>query len=79
LCRDISETALSSLPEEDILSGLKRLIAQSAFNLKKLPPPQRFTKLLQAELTYSSHCCAFQSMKVNGYVCRIAKNCPQVT
>ncbi|XP_056285467.1 follicle-stimulating hormone receptor [Pseudoliparis swirei] len=50
---DISETALSSLPEEDILSGLKRLIAQSAFNLKKLPPPQRFTKLLQAELTYS--------------------------
>ncbi|TNN73925.1 Lutropin-choriogonadotropic hormone receptor [Liparis tanakae] len=63
---DISETALSSLPEEYILSGLKRLIAKSAFNLKKLPPPQRFTKLLQAELTYSSHCCAFQSMKVNG-------------
>ncbi|XP_034414225.1 follicle-stimulating hormone receptor [Cyclopterus lumpus] len=48
---DISETALSSLPEKHILSGLKRLIAQSAFNLKKLPPPQHFTKLVEAELT----------------------------
>ncbi|XP_040032680.2 follicle-stimulating hormone receptor [Gasterosteus aculeatus] len=62
---DISQTALSSLPD-NILSGLKTLIAESADNLKKLPPPQRFTKLSEANLTYPSHCCPFQSMKRNG-------------
>uniref|UniRef100_G3NE24 Follicle stimulating hormone receptor n=1 Tax=Gasterosteus aculeatus aculeatus TaxID=481459 RepID=G3NE24_GASAC len=62
---DISQTALSSLPD-NILSGLKTLIAESADNLKKLPPPQRFTELSEANLTYPSHCCPFQSMKRNG-------------
>nr|CAD1065064.1 FSHRY [Mugil cephalus]CAD1105379.1 unnamed protein product [Mugil cephalus] len=61
---DISQTALSSLPGS-ILGGLKRLIAESAKNLKKLPPPRFFTKLHQANLTYSSHCCAFQNMQRN--------------
>ncbi|KAM6897926.1 follicle-stimulating hormone receptor [Lycodopsis pacificus] len=62
---DISQTALSSLPD-DILTRLERLFAVSARNLKKLPPPQLFTKLSEAYLTYPSHCCAFQSIERNG-------------
>uniref|UniRef100_A0A4W6DTW3 Follicle stimulating hormone receptor n=1 Tax=Lates calcarifer TaxID=8187 RepID=A0A4W6DTW3_LATCA len=61
---DISHTALSSLPDS-ILGGLQRLIAQSAFHLKKLPPLRLFTKLHQANLTYPSHCCAFQNIHRN--------------
>uniref|UniRef100_A0A669EBD5 Thyrotropin receptor n=1 Tax=Oreochromis niloticus TaxID=8128 RepID=A0A669EBD5_ORENI len=61
---DVSETALTSLPDS-ILDGLKRLIAESAFNLKELPPIQLFTKLHQAKLTYPSHCCAFLNMHRN--------------
>uniref|UniRef100_A0A7N6AW69 Thyrotropin receptor n=1 Tax=Anabas testudineus TaxID=64144 RepID=A0A7N6AW69_ANATE len=61
---DISHTALSSLPDS-ILGGLQRLIAQSAFHLKELPPLQLFTKLHQANLTYPSHCCAFQNIHRN--------------
>ncbi|KAM9831734.1 follicle-stimulating hormone receptor [Neosynchiropus ocellatus] len=59
---DISHTALTSLPHS-ILKGLKTLVAESAQNLKKLPLPHLFTKLQQAQLTYSSHCCAFQSFQ----------------
>ncbi|XP_026034170.1 follicle-stimulating hormone receptor isoform X2 [Maylandia zebra] len=65
---DISETALASLPDS-ILGGLKRLIAESAFNLKELPPLQLFTKLRQAKLTYPSHCCAFLNMHRNREHC----------
>ncbi|KAI3365125.1 hypothetical protein L3Q82_010240 [Scortum barcoo] len=61
---DISNTALSSLPDT-ILGGLQRLIAESAFQLKELPPLQLFTKLHQANLTYPSHCCAFQNVHRN--------------
>ncbi|XP_070708002.1 follicle-stimulating hormone receptor [Pempheris klunzingeri] len=61
---DISHTALSSLPDY-ILGGLQRLIAQSTIHLKELPPLQLFTKLHQANLTYPSHCCAFQNIHRN--------------
>ncbi|XP_045925465.1 follicle-stimulating hormone receptor isoform X2 [Micropterus dolomieu] len=61
---DISNTALSSLPDY-ILGGLQRLIAESAFHLKELPPLQLFTKLHQANLTYPSHCCAFKNIHRN--------------
>ncbi|XP_051795257.1 follicle-stimulating hormone receptor [Acanthochromis polyacanthus] len=61
---DISQTALSSLPDS-ILGGLTRLFAESAFHLKELPPLHLFTKLRFANLTYSSHCCAFQNMHRN--------------
>nr|CBN81578.1 Follicle stimulating hormone receptor [Dicentrarchus labrax] len=47
---DISQTALSSLPDY-ILGGLQKLIAESAPNLKELPPLELFTKLHQANLT----------------------------
>ncbi|CAG5904568.1 unnamed protein product [Menidia menidia] len=65
---DISQTTISSLPVS-ILSGLKKLSAESAYNLKKLPPPQHFTKLYLAKLTYPSHCCAFQNMLINREHC----------
>uniref|UniRef100_A0A3Q3GPY2 Thyrotropin receptor n=1 Tax=Labrus bergylta TaxID=56723 RepID=A0A3Q3GPY2_9LABR len=58
---DISHTALSSLPDS-ILAGLEKLFAKSAINLKELPPLHLFTKLYQANLTYSSHCCAFKNV-----------------
>uniref|UniRef100_A0A3Q3Q6B0 Thyrotropin receptor n=1 Tax=Monopterus albus TaxID=43700 RepID=A0A3Q3Q6B0_MONAL len=61
---DISHTALSSLPDP-ILGGLHRLITESAFYLKELPPVQLFTKLRHANLTYTSHCCAFQNIYRN--------------
>lgn len=64
LCRDISYTALSALPDH-ILSGLKKLIAESAFQLKELPPPELFGHLQQANLTYPSHCCAFHNVRRN--------------
>lgn len=58
---DISHTALSSLPES-ILNSLERLIAKSAFNLKKLT---HFNKLRHANLTYPAHCCAIRNMYTN--------------
>uniref|UniRef100_A0A8C4I8E6 Thyrotropin receptor n=1 Tax=Dicentrarchus labrax TaxID=13489 RepID=A0A8C4I8E6_DICLA len=56
--------SLSSLPDY-ILGGLQKLIAESAPNLKELPPLELFTKLHQANLTYSSHCCAFHNIHRN--------------
>ncbi|XP_068610371.1 follicle-stimulating hormone receptor [Brachionichthys hirsutus] len=61
---DVSHTALSSLPNH-ILGGVQKLIAESAFHLKELPPPQLFTRLRQANLTYRSHCCAFHNVRHN--------------
>ncbi|XP_069569150.1 follicle-stimulating hormone receptor [Brachyistius frenatus] len=61
---DISHTALKSLPHF-IPSGLTKLIAESAVDLKELPPLELFTNLRQANLTYQSHCCAFQNMHIN--------------
>ncbi|XP_028331170.1 follicle-stimulating hormone receptor isoform X2 [Gouania willdenowi] len=62
---DVSQTALSSLPHS-ILGGLETLIAESAFHLKELPPLRLFTKLSSANLTYPSHCCAFNNTNSNG-------------
>lgn len=64
LGRDISNTALGSLPDQ-ILGGLEKLIAESTPQLKELPPVQLFSKLQQAQLTYRSHCCAFQNVHRN--------------
>uniref|UniRef100_A0A673BEV9 Thyrotropin receptor n=1 Tax=Sphaeramia orbicularis TaxID=375764 RepID=A0A673BEV9_9TELE len=61
---DVSHTTLSSLPDS-ILGGLRKLIAKSAFNLKELPPLHLFTQLYEANLTYPSHCCAFQNLHRN--------------
>ncbi|XP_033001366.1 follicle-stimulating hormone receptor [Lacerta agilis] len=55
---DISETKISQLPIVG-LENINKLIARSAYNLKKLPPLDNFRSLIEANLTYPSHCCAF--------------------
>ncbi|XP_069810452.1 follicle-stimulating hormone receptor-like isoform X2 [Dendropsophus ebraccatus] len=59
---DISKTQISSLPHHG-LDTIKRLIANHAYNLKKLPPLEKFSDLIEANLTYPSHCCAFENWK----------------
>uniref|UniRef100_A0A8D0CGL8 Thyrotropin receptor n=1 Tax=Scleropages formosus TaxID=113540 RepID=A0A8D0CGL8_SCLFO len=61
---DISQTAVSTLPE-NMLHGLKVLKAVAVQNLKKLPSPKLFTQLIEANLTYPSHCCAFANFRRN--------------
>lgn len=61
---DISRTSISVLPE-NILWRLKRLTAESVYTLKKLPNLDLFTQLIEANLTYRSHCCAFANSKKN--------------
>ncbi|KAF7252737.1 Follicle-stimulating hormone receptor [Varanus komodoensis] len=56
--RDISETRISQLPNIG-LENINKLIAKSTYQLKKLPPLDKFRALIEANLTYPSHCCAF--------------------
>lgn len=58
--RDISRTSISVLPTHG-LKFVKKLIAQSTANLKKLPSLDNFVELREASMTYPSHCCAFQN------------------
>lgn len=60
--RDVSSTVLCSLPSKG-LGQVRSLKATSAFALKSLPPLEGFTELLEAELTYPSHCCAFHTWR----------------
>uniref|UniRef100_A0A6Q2Y920 G-protein coupled receptors family 1 profile domain-containing protein n=1 Tax=Esox lucius TaxID=8010 RepID=A0A6Q2Y920_ESOLU len=64
MCRDISRTAVSSLPES-VLGELEHLLAVSVLSLRVLPQLSLFTKLRQANLTYASHCCAFKNQQRN--------------
>uniref|UniRef100_A0A8C5HI44 Thyrotropin receptor n=1 Tax=Gouania willdenowi TaxID=441366 RepID=A0A8C5HI44_GOUWI len=59
---DVSSTALSQLPPKG-LRQVKFLRAISAFALKSLPDLQSLSELVEAELTYPSHCCAFNEWK----------------
>ncbi|KAM8946507.1 follicle-stimulating hormone receptor [Pelodytes ibericus] len=59
---DISKTRIRSLPSYG-LETIKRLIAKSTYHLKKLPPLEKFSELIEANLTYPSHCCAFANWK----------------
>ncbi|XP_060943243.1 lutropin-choriogonadotropic hormone receptor-like [Limanda limanda] len=59
---DVSSTALSSLPAK----GLRQvgfLKASSTFAMKSLPPLDSLSELVEAEFTYPSHCCAFQTWR----------------
>lgn len=60
--RDISSTALESLPSYG-LEAIQVLNAMSSYSLKRLPPLDKFSSLLEAVLTYPSHCCAFQNLR----------------
>ncbi|XP_051867207.1 follicle-stimulating hormone receptor-like [Pristis pectinata] len=57
---DISRTSINVLPIHG-LKSVKKLIAQSTVNLKKLPPLDNFVELREASMTYPSHCCAFEN------------------
>ncbi|XP_027720841.1 follicle-stimulating hormone receptor isoform X1 [Vombatus ursinus] len=59
---DISRTRIHSLPS-DGLKNLKKLKARSAYNFKTLPNLEKFAKLVEANLTYPSHCCAFANWR----------------
>ncbi|XP_066036474.1 lutropin-choriogonadotropic hormone receptor isoform X4 [Chamaea fasciata] len=59
---DISSTALESLPSYG-LEAIQVLNATSSYSLKRLPPLDKFSSLLEAVLTYPSHCCAFQNLR----------------
>ncbi|XP_013373019.1 PREDICTED: lutropin-choriogonadotropic hormone receptor isoform X3 [Chinchilla lanigera] len=58
---DISSTKLQALPSHG-LESIQTLIATSSYSLKKLPSREKFTNLLDATLTYPSHCCAFRNL-----------------
>uniref|UniRef100_A0A8C6RU41 Lutropin-choriogonadotropic hormone receptor n=2 Tax=Nannospalax galili TaxID=1026970 RepID=A0A8C6RU41_NANGA len=57
---DISSTKLQDLPGYG-LESIQTLIATSSYSLKKLPSREKFASLLDATLTYPSHCCAFRN------------------
>uniref|UniRef100_G1L062 Follicle-stimulating hormone receptor n=1 Tax=Ailuropoda melanoleuca TaxID=9646 RepID=G1L062_AILME len=59
---DISRTKIHSLPSYG-LENLKKLWARSTYNLKKLPSLDTFVALVEASLTYPSHCCAFANWR----------------
>uniref|UniRef100_A0A8D2NMG2 Lutropin-choriogonadotropic hormone receptor n=1 Tax=Zosterops lateralis melanops TaxID=1220523 RepID=A0A8D2NMG2_ZOSLA len=59
---DISSTALESLPSYG-LEAIQVLNATSSYSLKRLPPLDKFRSLLEAVLTYPSHCCAFRNLR----------------
>ncbi|XP_023367869.1 follicle-stimulating hormone receptor isoform X2 [Otolemur garnettii] len=59
---DISRTRIHSLPSYG-LENLKKLRARSTYNLKKLPSLEKLAALVEASLTYPSHCCAFANWR----------------
>ncbi|XP_076872013.1 lutropin-choriogonadotropic hormone receptor-like isoform X2 [Brachyhypopomus gauderio] len=59
---DVSSTPLEALPIWG-LTEVKVLMARSTPALKSLPPLENFLALQEAELTYSSHCCAFHTWR----------------
>ncbi|AWP14159.1 Lutropin-choriogonadotropic hormone receptor [Scophthalmus maximus] len=61
-CQSCVLNSLRSLPSKG-LKQVRFLKATSAFALKTLPPLESLTELMDAELTYSSHCCAFHSWR----------------
>ncbi|XP_012873383.1 PREDICTED: lutropin-choriogonadotropic hormone receptor [Dipodomys ordii] len=58
---DISSTNLQTLPSHG-LEAIQTLIATSSYSLKTLPSREKFANLLDATLTYPSHCCAFRNV-----------------
>lgn len=55
---DISRTRIHFLPNNGI-ENIKKFRARFNYYLKKLPPLEKFAELIEANLTYPSHCCAF--------------------
>ncbi|XP_060043682.1 follicle-stimulating hormone receptor [Erinaceus europaeus] len=59
---DISRTGIHALPSYG-LENIKKLRARSTYNLKKLPSLEKLVSLMEATLTYPSHCCAFTNWR----------------
>uniref|UniRef100_A0A2K6UQT7 Follicle-stimulating hormone receptor n=1 Tax=Saimiri boliviensis boliviensis TaxID=39432 RepID=A0A2K6UQT7_SAIBB len=59
---DISRTRIHSLPSYG-LENLKKLRARLTYNLKRLPSLEELVALMEASLTYPSHCCAFANWR----------------
>ncbi|XP_060770200.1 thyrotropin receptor [Neoarius graeffei] len=59
---DISDSGVTSLPARG-LESLRELSARNVWALKKLPPIKTFRNLIDADMTYPSHCCAFKNLK----------------
>ncbi|XP_075060196.1 lutropin-choriogonadotropic hormone receptor isoform X2 [Mixophyes fleayi] len=59
---DISSTALEHLPIHG-LEFIQILVAEKSYYLKKLPALDKLANLVEARLTYPSHCCAFTDMR----------------
>ncbi|XP_060226418.1 follicle-stimulating hormone receptor isoform X2 [Meriones unguiculatus] len=59
---DISRTKVHSLPSHG-LENMKMLRARSTYSLKRLPSLEKFVTLVEASLTYPSHCCAFANWR----------------
>ncbi|KAM9316823.1 lutropin-choriogonadotropic hormone receptor [Gastrophryne carolinensis] len=60
---DITSTALEQLPIYG-LEFIQVLIAEKSYYLKKLPALDKLSNLLEARLTYPSHCCPFTDMRI---------------
>uniref|UniRef100_UPI00398EDC53 lutropin-choriogonadotropic hormone receptor-like n=1 Tax=Pristiophorus japonicus TaxID=55135 RepID=UPI00398EDC53 len=64
---DVSSTALEYLPSYG-LEFIHKLTARFTYSLKKFPSLEKFVNLMEANLTYPSHCCAFKNWeKSNGF------------
>ncbi|EHH22114.1 hypothetical protein EGK_05317 [Macaca mulatta] len=70
---DISSTKLQALPSYG-LESIQTLIATSSYSLKKLPSREKFANLLEATLTYPSHCCAFRNLPTKDYSAMLAES-----
>lgn len=62
VCSDVSQTGIATLPTRG-LENLKELKAQNTWMLKRFPPVKTFPYLIEAHLSYPSHCCAFKNWK----------------
>ncbi|CAH2255090.1 lutropin-choriogonadotropic hormone receptor [Pelobates cultripes] len=60
---DITSTRLDKLPSRG-LEYIQVLVAEKSYNLKKLPALDKLSSLVEARLTYPSHCCAFTNMRI---------------
>ncbi|XP_053316036.1 lutropin-choriogonadotropic hormone receptor [Spea bombifrons] len=60
---DITSTHLDHLPSYG-LEFIQVLVAEKSYHLKKLPALDKLSNLLEARLTYPSHCCAFTNMRI---------------
>ncbi|KAJ8341241.1 hypothetical protein SKAU_G00335320 [Synaphobranchus kaupii] len=62
LLLDVSHSHVTSLPTIG-LESLQELRARNTWTLKKLPPVTTFQHLMNADVTYPSHCCGFKGLK----------------